>query len=134
MRNRIPALAMGLVTLLGGCVSDRPSPLEPNPTISGVCRVPVGSPIVGAVGAIVAIREFRFQPATIRVPRGTTITWINCEESFADEPHTTTSDASIWDSVLLSPEDYYQRRFDEPGVFPYHCEPHPFMQATVIVE
>ena len=90
--------------------------------------------VVGSVSAIVAIREFRFVPDTIRVPAGTVITWINCEEDFADEPHTTTSVQEAWRSDLLSPGDLYQRRFDQPGTFPYFCEPHPFMTATVIVE
>lgn len=116
------------------CFSDHPHPLENDQSVIGNCRVPVGSGVVGSVGAIVAIREFRFVPDTIRVPAGTKITWINCEEDFADEPHTTTSAAQAWRSDLLSPGDLFERRFDEPGVFDYFCEPHPFMTATVIVE
>jgi plastocyanin len=116
------------------CFSDRPHALAQDPSVGGNCRVPVGAGVVGSVGAIVAIREFRFVPDTIRVPAGTKITWINCEEAFADEPHTTTSDAAVWRSELLAPGDLYERRFDQPGTYPYFCEPHPFMTATVIVE
>jgi len=129
------ALAATLLTMAAaGCVSDRAGPAGPDAVYSGECRLPVRSDVVGSVGAIVAIREFRFVPDTIRIPRGTAITWVNCEEDFADEPHTTTSDRGVWTSGLLSPGDRYRREFGEPGVFPYHCEPHPFMTATVIVE
>jgi plastocyanin len=137
-RSRIPVNAMLLAVttaFAAACVSDRPTPLEQGGVILGNCRVPVGSGVVGSVGAIVAIREFRFFPDTIRVPAGTTITWINCEEDFADEPHTSTSLAGDnWRSELLSPGDLYQRRFDRPGTYNYFCEPHSFMTATVIVE
>ena len=127
---------LGLALAGAACFSDRPHPLAQAPPVSGNCRVPVGSGVVGSVGAIVAIREFRFVPDTIRVPAGTKITWINCEEDFADEPHTTTSEAGAdnWRSELLAPGDLYERRFDQPGTYPYFCEPHPFMRATVIVE
>jgi plastocyanin len=135
MRRALTSAGAVLLALaIVSCFSDRPHPLEQEPNLSGNCRVPVGSGVVGSVSAIVAIREFRFVPDTIRVPAGTVITWINCEEDFADEPHTTTSDQEVWRSDLLSPGDLYQRRFDQPGTYPYFCEPHPFMTATVIVE
>jgi plastocyanin len=28
----------------------------------------------------------------------------------------------------------HDQRFDTPGVYSYHCAPHPFMTATVIVQ
>jgi len=101
---------------------------------SGVCRIPVGSGVVGSVQAVVAIREFVYVPDTLRVPRGTTVTWVNCEEDFANEPHTASDDAGGWASQEMSPTDMYSRRFDSPGVFPYFCEPHPFMHGVLIVE
>lgn len=137
MKRFVITAIAAVVTLwlgLAACFSDRPHPVDPNLSIVGDCRLPVGASAVGSVGAIVAIREFRFVPDTIRVPVGTRITWINCEEDFANEPHTATSDAAVWTSELLSPGDLYERRFDEPGTYLYHCEPHPFMTATVIVE
>ena len=136
--TRLPMVAGAAILALAlpfvACFSDRPHPVEAGQQVDGDCRVPVGSSVVGSVGAVVAIRGFRFVPDTIRVPAGTRITWINCEEDFADEPHTTTSEAGAWQSDLLSPGDLYERRFDQPGVYPYFCEPHPFMTATVIVE
>jgi plastocyanin len=121
-----------LLVLTGACFSDRQSPTTSGST--GTCRIPVGSEVVGAVQAVVAIREFQFFPDTLRVPRGTTVTWVNCEEDFANEPHTASHDTGDWGSPEMSPTDVFSRRFAEPGVYRYFCEPHPFMSGTLIVE
>lgn len=124
----LAAAAVAAVTL--ACFSEKEDVTAPP---EGECRIGVGSTVVGSVQALVAIRNFAFHPRTLRVPRGTTVTWVNCEpENIA--PHTSTSDAALWDSPLLQPGATYSRTFDRPGTFPYHCVPHPFIQATVIVE
>jgi plastocyanin len=117
--------------LLGlcGCFSERGAELPTSAT--GDCRVPVASPAVGTV--LVAVQNFTFLPANLRVPRGTTVTWINCEPA-GIEPHSTTSDVGLWDSGTVSPGNAFSVTFDESGTFTYHCVPHPFMRATVTVE
>lgn len=122
--------AAALATAVLACFSERGGVMAP---AEGECRIAVNSPAVGSVQALVAIRDFAFQPATLRVPRGTTVRWVNCEPETV-EPHTSTSDTGVWGSPLLAPGATYSRSFDEPGTFPYHCVPHPFMQARVIVE
>lgn len=128
------ATLLSVLTALGACFSDRPHATAPNPSLTGDCRLPVGAPPVGGVRAIVAIRELRFVPDTVRVPAGTSITWINCEDDGSGLSHTTTSDTGTWDSGLLGPGAVHDQRFDTPGVYSYHCGPHPFMTATVIVQ
>lgn len=83
-----------------------------------------------AGGADVEIRDFAFGPAEIVVTPGETVAWINEDEV----AHTVTADDEAFDSGLLEPGEGYSRRFDEPGVYPYHCTPHPFMKAVVRVE
>jgi plastocyanin len=123
----LAALAAGALAL--SCISDRADVTAPVAT--GECRIDVGS---GAVGTtIVAIRDFAFHPAVLHVPRGSTITWVNCE-SDEESPHTSEGDAGGWSSPLLSPGDVYTRTFDAAGSFPYHCGPHPFMTATIVVD
>ena len=69
----LAALASGAAML--SCISDRAE--VTGPSVAGECRIDVGS---GAVGTtLVAIRSFAFHPATLRVPAGTTVTWMNCE-------------------------------------------------------
>ncbi|MCK5576723.1 MAG: cupredoxin family copper-binding protein [Dehalococcoidales bacterium] len=76
------------------------------------------------------IRDFSFQPMSITVPVGTTVTWTNRDSV----EHTTTSDTSVWTSELLGLNESYSYTFNQPGVFPYFCVPHPFMRGAVIVE
>ena len=79
---------------------------------------------------VVEIRNFTFQPSTLRIPAGATVTWVNRDAVV----HTSTSDGPGWDSGALAPNASYSRQFAAAGQFPYHCSPHPNMQATIVVE
>jgi plastocyanin len=59
--------------------------------------------------------------------------WANCEPTGTDS-HTSTSDGAGWHSGLLPPLTGYTRTFSQAGQFPYHCEPHPGMQARIVVQ
>lgn len=126
-------LALAALVALVSCVSERQGPAEPTGTLAGACTIPIGSPVLGSTQALVAIRGFAFQPETVRVKRGTTVTWINCESATVDA-HTSTSDATLWESPFLAPGQTYSRTFDEAGAFGYFCVPHPFMRGAVVVE
>jgi plastocyanin len=82
---------------------------------------------------VVIIRGFAFEPTELRVAAGTEVMWANCEPA-GTESHTSTSDAAGWNSGLLAPLDGYTRTFSQAGTFPYHCEPHPAMQARIVVQ
>ncbi len=134
-RNQV-LMAIGIaatsVALVAGCFSERTHGAPTGP-VAGDCRIPIDSPIIGSTGALVAIRNFTFSPATVRVKPGTTVTWINCEPEGIDA-HTSTSDDELWDSPFLAPGATYSFTFPAVGSFDYHCLPHPFMQGVVIVE
>lgn len=124
MRTRpiLRLLAAALVSgaALAGCFSERTAVTEPPG--ADLCTDPTAS--------TVQIRNFAFGNGEIRVPRGTRVTWVNCDA----EAHTSTSDGTGWDSGLLAPNATYSRTFEQAGSFAYHCEPHPFMTGTVVVE
>ena len=105
---------------LAGCFSER-----------GATAPPTGAELcTGTQPAnVVRIVDFSFQPATLTVARGTTVRFVNC----GTQQHTSTSDASAWNSGLLSTHVVFERAFDAAGSFPYHCNPHPSMRATVVV-
>jgi plastocyanin len=114
------------------CFSDRGA--GPGTSSAAECSVPVS--VIDSMHYIVAIENFTFQPDSISVPPGATVTWVNCEPS-GTEPHTTTSDPSgaLWDSPDLSPGDRFSHTFPAGGVFPYHCTPHQaFMTGKVVVQ
>src|SRR5829696_5872316 len=50
-------------------------------------------------GAAVTIVDFAFQPASLEVPAGTTVTWTNSGAA----PHTVTADDGTFDSDRLAP-------------------------------
>lgn len=124
--------ALAVLTALGlvaaACFSERAG----GPVLAAECRVPVT--VIDSLHYLVAIRDFAFHPDSITVPAGATVTWLNCED-VGQEPHTTTSDTvGIWDSPDLSPGARFTHRFVTPGTFPYHCTPHDFMHAKVVVQ
>ncbi len=111
------------------CFSDRSA--GPSTNTSGECRVPVTE--IDSRHYIVAIRDLAFHPESLSVPPGATVTWINCEDAGV-APHTTTSDGGVWNSPELSPGERFSHTFPVQGAFPYHCTPHPFMIAKVVVQ
>jgi amicyanin len=79
-----------------------------------------------------AIGNFTFEPATLTVKVGTTVTWVNNTQV----PHTATSDpgsAVQWDSGFLSPGGTYSFTFTKAGTFTYHCTVHSYMHGTIVV-
>jgi amicyanin len=120
------AAAVAAAVAAGACFSER-SATGP---VAGACRLPVNDNVPGSV--VVPIADFAFLPAELHVHAGQTVTWVNCEESAT--AHTTHGDGEEWSSPLLAPGAGFSRRFDQPGTFDYHCDPHPFMTGRVVVE
>ena len=80
-------------------------------------------------GSAVSIVDFAFQPASLEVPVGTTVTWTNAGAA----PHTVTADDGAFDSGELAPGASFSQTFDTAGSFAYHCEIHPNMTGTIVV-
>ena len=78
----------------------------------------------------VEIKDFAFSPATITVPVGAKITWVNKDE----EPHTVVSTNDAFKSKALDTDEQFSFTFAKPGTYKYFCSVHPKMVATVIVE
>ena len=78
----------------------------------------------------VTIDNFSFNPATLTVPSGTTVTWTNQD----DMVHTVTEANRLFSSKGLETGDTYAHTFTAPGTYTYFCALHPRMTATVIVK
>ncbi|HEX7051172.1 MAG TPA: cupredoxin family copper-binding protein [Longimicrobiales bacterium] len=92
----------------------------------------VASPAGAAAGAdttTATIKNLAFAPAEIQVAPGTTVVWTN------NDPlaHTVTADDGTFDSGNIEPGASWSHTFTEPGRYAYHCTPHPFMTAVVVV-
>jgi plastocyanin len=79
--------------------------------------------------AAVSIVDFAFQPASVEIATGGTVTWTNTGQA----PHTVTADDGSFDSGTLSPGATFSQTFATAGTFTYHCNIHPQMTATIIV-
>jgi amicyanin len=80
-------------------------------------------------GTAVAISDFKFSPATLTVPVGTTVTWTNQDE----EPHTLAAKDGSFHSPGMDTHGTYSFTFTNPGSYDYICSIHPFMTGTVVV-
>lgn len=77
----------------------------------------------------VVIKGFRFNPETITIKVGDSVTWKN-EDSVT---HVMTDDNGAWDTGSINPGTEQQILFTSPGTYSYHCTPHPFMKGKIIV-
>jgi plastocyanin len=78
----------------------------------------------------VNIKDNSFQPSTLTVPAGTTVTWLNQDKG----QHTVSSDTQgLFESGSIAPGKKYTFNFRTPGSYKYHCNIHPGMQGTIIV-
>jgi plastocyanin len=80
--------------------------------------------------AVVRIVNLSFGPSEVRVRAGTRVRWANGDQV----QHSVTADDGAFDSGLIDAGRTFERVFDRPGTYSYHCTPHPFMHGRVIVE
>jgi plastocyanin len=78
----------------------------------------------------IVIRNFMFQPTTVTIKAGSTVTWVNMDE----EPHTTVSVAGLFRSAALDTNGSYSFTFDKPGTYLFVCSLHPQMTGTIVVQ
>jgi plastocyanin len=82
-------------------------------------------------GLQITIDNFSFAPATLTVPAGTKVTWVNHD----DIPHTVVSeDKTTFKSQALDTDEKFTFTFVKPGMYTYFCSIHPKMTAKVIVQ
>lgn len=127
--------------------------MSPTRLVAGVVALLLASSACGngahhgsAAGSAVRIKLLAFNPPTLRVKVGTTVTWTD------DEPvtHTVTSGAvsgvdattglrasetpdGTFDTRLDGTGTTFRHLFSQPGEFPYFCSIHKGMNATVVV-
>ena len=90
-----------------------------------------------APGAVtVTLQNFAFNPASMTVPKGTTVTWVNqdtAEHTIVNDAQGPVARGALFTSNPLPKGASYTYTFDTTGTYPYHCSLHPSMKATVIV-
>lgn len=112
------ALAVALSLLLVGCPADDAAETEPD-----------------GDAAAVTISGSQFEPDSLEVAAGTTVTFEN-EDAVG---HTVTAGApdeetGEFDESLSSQGATSEVTFDEPGTYPYFCRIHQSMRGEIVVE
>ena len=88
------------------------------------------TPTATAAPARVEINQMRFEPASLTIAAGTTVTWVNDDES----PHTVTDRGRVFRSAALDTKDRFTYTFATPGEFTYFCTLHPMMVGKIVVK
>ena len=78
----------------------------------------------------ITIKDFSFGPATVTLPTGTKLTWVNKDE----EPHKVVSVDDIFKSTAIDTDGEFSFVFNKPGTYKYYCSVHPRMVGTIVVE
>ena len=99
---------------------------ETSPTPSAASSTAV-APSAPADSGNLDIVDFAHNNLTVEA--GTTVTWTNAGAVI----HTTTSSDGSWDSDILQSGETFSFTFDQAGSFPYFCNIHPSMIATITV-
>ncbi|HKT83578.1 MAG TPA: cupredoxin domain-containing protein [Solirubrobacterales bacterium] len=76
----------------------------------------------------VRIENFEFLPGTLRVDKGTRVTFTNTSGT----THTAT-DKGVFDTGQIKGGKSVAVRFQQKGTFAYHCKIHPFMHGKIVV-
>jgi amicyanin len=108
--------------------------------VAAVIGAVVGSGLAGGVlvaraqtspAAAVSIDNFTFNPQTLTIKAGTTVTWTNKD----DIPHGIAATGNAFKrSNAMDTDDAYSFTFTTPGTYQYFCYIHPHMTGTIVVE
>jgi plastocyanin len=134
-------LAILVVCFTTGCINPQTTPThspgtkapltmntQPMPTFSGETPVPILSN-----GTEVKMQYNDFEPRTLIIMNGTTVTWINEDET---REYSAVSDAGTpvaFQSGTLSKGGVFTFRFTQPGTYPYHSAIPPEIRGEIIV-
>ena len=79
----------------------------------------------------ITILDYKFTPPKLTVKAGTTVKWVNAEKRTTHSVFFT--GPSGFESERFFPGESWQRTFDQPGLYPYGCGPHPEMKGLIEV-
>jgi plastocyanin len=100
-------------------------------SVALACGMAMGLAPAWAATETVSITDYTFDPATITVHPGDTVTWSNGDSV----PHTATAlDAKSFDTGTIDPGASKSVVFSKAGDYQYRCAIHPDMRGTVEVK
>lgn len=116
-----------LALALAGCGTTVAQPMTLPPAPTPKATAAARSPRAVAV----KIRDFEFGPRTLRITRGTRVTWSDADTT----NHTVTfAKGRPGDLGNLDPGDMVSAHFTRAGIYAYVCTYHPNMRGRVVVD
>lgn len=82
-----------------------------------------------AAPTVIEIQAFAFVATEITIAPGTTVEWVNHDQT----PHNIVSTDGVFASPGLDTDDRFAFAFTREGDFTYYCALHPFMKGVVHV-
>ena len=79
--------------------------------------------------ATVSIKNMAFNPISLSITTGTTVTWVNNDTT----AHTVTANDGSFNSGTITAGSKFTQSFSTTGTFAYHCTLHPEMTGTIVV-
>ncbi|TLM97644.1 amidase [bacterium] len=125
--KRISALSILLVFALAltACASATPTATATTAPSGGGTN-----PTAASAMAAISMKSFAFDPISLTVAVGTTVTWTNNDTI----PHNVTADDGSFTSGSIAAGDTYAFTFTKAGTYTYKCTIHqPDMKGTIIV-
>jgi plastocyanin len=126
MRRLVLSFAVAIA--LGGGVALAQYPDVPTPTpapATAATPAPAASPV-----STIHIKNFAFAPDTVTIHPGSTVRFVEDDET----PHTVTATDHSFDSGNLNQKDSWKHTFAKEGTYTYFCAYHTYMKGTVVVK
>jgi len=120
---------VGLTEEYGGAATPEAGGGEATPAATPAAS-PAANTQAPATAQAVSIMNFAFDPPTLTVPVGTTVTWTNNDST----THTVTADDGSFDSGNVDRGGTFSFTFSTAGTINYHCKIHPNMTASITVQ
>ena len=127
----LAALTVAVTLAIAACSgTSTPAPsVPPSVAPSAAASAAPSTAASAATGSAVSIANFSFQPPTMTIAVGTTVTWTNSDST----GHTVTADDGSFKSDKLATGATFSQTFAKAGTFAYHCSIHPSMTGTISV-
>ncbi len=103
---------------------------SPSTPSAGPTPAPAGSTTVNIPSGASTQTTTAFGANPLTVAVGTTISWLNDDNT----THTSAGDGSQWSSGNIAPGGRFNFTFASAGRFTYHCQIHPNMVGTIVVQ
>lgn len=136
MKNRMKQLGLAVMFfIVAGCSQQVPARQQtaPSTNIAPVMAGEQSSSPQQQNQQTVSILNYAFDPATVSVKSGTTVTWVNNDPV----PHKIVSGTGSADGLFgsnnLAQGESYSFTFATAGTFDYFCQIHPSMKGRIVV-